>query len=314
MKAVGVMGPDFMPHLFDIDEPTAAPGGVVVEVTAASVNDFDRAAIHGRNTSSTGQRDPVLLGCDFVGRVTAVAADVDYIDVGMVVAGTLAPEMAGKSGTFTDMVAVPAGSVAPVPDGVDLAQVAAVGLAGVAAVDAISALGAARLGNLVIQGPVSEVGGFALQLAKARGAVVAVITPASQVELAWALGADAVIAQGPDPTRSIEAVRDFFGGGADSAIHVAGDLSVAAGLIRPGGKFTSVADTTPPAMRATGSDADYVSTIVAPNGHQLADLLFKVTAYRLHSHVGQTLSFDQICDAFNPASNAKVGRTVLVRG
>jgi hypothetical protein len=38
MKAVGVIGPDFMPRLFDIDEPLAAADGVVVEVMAASVN------------------------------------------------------------------------------------------------------------------------------------------------------------------------------------------------------------------------------------------------------------------------------------
>jgi NADPH:quinone reductase-like Zn-dependent oxidoreductase len=313
MKAVGVMGPDFMPRLFDVDEPTAAPAGVVVEVMAASVNDFDRAAIHGRHSSSMGQRDPVLLGRDFVGRVTAVGADVDYIDVGMVVAGTLAPETAGRSGTFTDMVAVPAGSVAPVPDGVDLTQIAAVGLAGVAAVEAINALGAARLGNLVIQGPVSEVGGFALQLAKAHGAVVAVITSLSQVELAWGLGADVVIAEGPTATPSIAAVRQFFGGGADTAIHLGGDLSVAVGVIRPGGKFTSVADAMMQDAGAIGPDADYVPTIVAPNGHELADLLFKVAAYRLHAYVGQTLSFDQIGDAVNPGSNAIDGRTVLVR-
>ena len=34
MKAVGVTGPDFMPRLFDIGEPIAAPDGVVVDVTA----------------------------------------------------------------------------------------------------------------------------------------------------------------------------------------------------------------------------------------------------------------------------------------
>ena len=45
MKAVGLTGPDFMPHLFDIGEPIAAPDGVVVvDVTATSVNDFDQAA------------------------------------------------------------------------------------------------------------------------------------------------------------------------------------------------------------------------------------------------------------------------------
>jgi NADPH:quinone reductase-like Zn-dependent oxidoreductase len=310
MKAVGVMGPDVMPRLFDIDEPTATIDGVVVEVMAASVNDVDRAAIRRRYSNSMCQRDPVLLGRDFVGRVTAVGDDVGYIGVGMYVAGTLAPQAPGQSGTFTDMVAVPAGAVAPVPDDIDAAQVAAVGLAGVTALDAISALGATRLGNLVIHGPVSEVGGYALQLAKAHGAVVAVITPPGQVELAWGLGADVVIAEGATATQTIQLVRQFFGGGADTAIHVAGDLSVVASVIRPGGKFTSVADT---ATRALGSDVHYVPTIVAPSGHKLADLLFKVAAHRLRSQVGLTLSFDQATNAVNPASNASHGRIVLVR-
>ena len=38
MKAVGVIGPDFEPRLFDVDEPTAVRDGVVVEVMASSVN------------------------------------------------------------------------------------------------------------------------------------------------------------------------------------------------------------------------------------------------------------------------------------
>ncbi|MDT5254667.1 MAG: hypothetical protein QOH07_3621 [Mycobacterium sp.] len=307
MKAVGVTGPDFMPRLFDIDEPVAAPDGVVVEVMATSVNDFDRAAVEGRYVGLTGQLDPVLLGRDFVGRVGAVGDDVDYVEVGMYVAGTLAP---GRSGTFTEMVAVPADSLAPVPDGVDLAQAAGVGLAGVSALDAVGALGATRLGTMVIHGPVSGVGGFALQLAKAHGAVVAAVTLPEEADLARKLGADVVIPQGANATQSIQAVRDFFGGGVDTAIHVAGDLSVAAGVVRPGGKFTSVTDT---ATRAIPSDAEYIPTIVAPSGHKLADLLFKVAADRLHSHVGRTVSFDQVGDAVNAGSNNAGGRTVLVR-
>jgi NADPH:quinone reductase-like Zn-dependent oxidoreductase len=308
MKAVGVTGPDFMPRLFDIDEPVAAPDGVVVDVMATSVNDFDRAAVEGRYIGLTGQLDPVLLGRDFVGRVAAVGDDVDYVEVGMYVAGTLAP---GRSGTFTEMVAVPADSLAPVPDGVDLAQAAGVGLAGLTALDAVGALGATRLGTMVIHGPVSGVGGFVLQLAKARGAVVAAVTLPAQADLAWKLGADVVIPEGANATQSIQAVQDFFGGGGvDAAIHVAGDLSVAAGVVRPGGKFTSVADT---ATRAIRADAEYIPTIVAPSGHKLADLLFKVAAHRLHSHVGRTASFDQVGDAVNADSNNAGGRTVLVR-
>jgi NADPH:quinone reductase-like Zn-dependent oxidoreductase len=310
MKAVGVIGPDFMPSLFDIDEPIAAPDGVVVDVIAASVNDFDRAAVHGRYLGLTGQLDPVLLGRDFVGRVAAVGDDVDYIDVGMYVAGAMAPQAPGRPGTFTDKVAVPAKLLAPVPDGVDVAQAAGVGLAGVTALDAVDVLGATHLGSMVIHGPVSGVGGFALQLAKARGAVVAAVTLPAQADLAWELGADVVIPEGANATQSVQMVRDLFGGSVDTAIHVAGDLSVAAGVVRPGGKFTSVTDT---ATRATRSDADYIPTIVAPSGHKLADLLFKVAAHCLRSHVHRTVSFDQVADAVNPRSNNTDGRIVLVR-
>jgi NADPH:quinone reductase-like Zn-dependent oxidoreductase len=307
MKAVGVVGPDFMPRWFDIDEPVAARDGVIVEVIAASVNDFDRAAVEGRYIGLTGHADPVLLGRDFVGRVAAVGDDVDYIDVGMYVAGTLAPR---QSGTFTEMVKVPAKLLAPVPDGVDLARAAGVGLAGVTALDAVGALGAARLGTMVIHGPVSGVGGFAIQLAKAHGAVVAAVTLPAEADLARELGADVVIPEGANAAQSIQAVRDFFGGGVDTAIHVAGDISVAAGVVRPGGKFTSVTDT---AMRAMRSDAEYIPTVVAPSGHKLADLLFKVAAHRLQSHVGRTLSFDQVGEAVNAGSDNAGGRIVLVR-
>jgi NADPH:quinone reductase-like Zn-dependent oxidoreductase len=309
MKAVGVTGPDFMPRLFDIGAPIAAPGGVVVDVMAASVNDFDRAAVRGRNSGLTDELDPVLLGRDFVGRVATVGDNVDYIDVGMYVAGALAPQAPGQPGTFTEMVAVPASLLAPVPDGVDVAQAAGVGLAGVTALDAVNALGAANLGNMVIHGPVSGVGGFALQLAKARGAVVAAVTVPEQADLAGELGADVVIPEGAKATQSIQKVRNVFGGGADSAIHVAGDRSVVAGVVRPGGRFTSVTDVSTFATRGAG----YVPTIVAPSGHKLADLLFKVASHRLRSRVYRTLSFDQVGDAVIPRGNNTDGRIVLVR-
>jgi NADPH:quinone reductase-like Zn-dependent oxidoreductase len=308
MKAVGVTGPDFVPRLFDIREPIAAHGGVVVDVMAASVNDFDRAAVRGRHVGLTDQRIPVLLGRDFVGRVVTVGDDVDYIDVGMYVAGALAPQAPGQPGTFTEKVAVPASLLAPVPDGVDVAQAAGVGLAGVTALDAVNVLGVANLGNMVIHGPVSGVGGLALQLAKARGAAVALTLP-EQADLAWELGADVVIPEGANATQSIQKVRDVFGAGVDTAIHVAGDRSVVAGVVCPGGRFTSVTDVSTSATRGAG----YVPTIVAPSGHKLADLLFKVASHRLRSRVYRTLSFDQVADAVNPRSDNTGGRIVLVR-
>jgi NADPH:quinone reductase-like Zn-dependent oxidoreductase len=307
MKAMGVIGPDFTPRLFDIDEPTAAPDEVIVDVMAASVNDFDRSAVGGRYTGLT---NPVLLGRDFVGTVAAVGADIDYIEVGMSVAGVSTAQAPRQPGTFSEKVAVAAESLAPVPDGVDLTRAAGVGLAGITALSALDALGAPGLGNLVIHGPVSGVGGFALQLAKARGAVVAAVTPREEVDLARKLGADAVIPEGADVTQTIQKVRYLLGGCVDTAIHIAGDPSLVAGVVRPGGRFTSVAGTAP---RVTRSDIECRPTVVSSSGHKLADLLFKVASRRLQSRVGRTFSFEQVADAIVPGGTYADGRIVLVR-
>jgi NADPH:quinone reductase-like Zn-dependent oxidoreductase len=308
MKAMGVTGPDFMPRLFDVDEPVAAPDGVIVDVIAASINDFDRAAVRGRYLAATDQFAPILLGRDFVGRVVAVGDDVRHVTVGMYVAGALAPQPAGQLGTFADRVAVQERQLAPVPEGLDVVQAAAVGLAGVAAFDAVEALGPACLGSTVIHGPVSGVGGFALQLAKARGAVVAAISPPEQSNLALALGADVVIPDGPTATQSIQKVQSLFGGGVDTAIHVAGHRSVVARVVREGGRFTSAADG--PVFDTRGG---FVPTTVSPSGHKLTDLLFKVAAHRLDSHVHRTVSFDQLADAVIARSTHDGGRVVLLR-
>ena len=310
MKAMGVIRPDFVPRLFDVDEPTALSDGVVVEVLGSSVNEFDRAAARGQFIDPMKQQDPVLLGRDFVGKVVTVGDDVRYIDVGMYVAGAVAPKAAGQPGTFTDKVAVPAQSLAPVPDGVDLAHIAGVGLAGVTALDAVGTLSIIGLETVMIHGPVSGVGGFALQLAKARGAHVTALTKPEQEELAWALGADVVIREDADPAQSVQKVRDLLGGGVDSAIHVAGDLSVTANGVRAGGKYTTtVVGATTPVM---GCGSEFVPTVVAPNGHKLADLLFKVAALRLRSHVSATVTFDQVGAALSPHNNG-AGRVVVLR-
>ena len=308
MKAVGVTGPDFETRLFDVDEPTATGDGVVVEVLASSVNDFDRAAARGHCASQEAPLTPVFLGRDFVGRVTAVGENVNYLDVGMYVAGALAPTASEQTGTFTDKVAVAAEMLAPVPDGIDLPRAAGVGLAAVSALDAVDALEITGLEIVAIQGPVTGVGGYALQLAKARGAVVVALTRADQADLAWELGADVVIPAGLNSKQAVERVRSLFRGGVDSAIHVAGDLSVAADIVRPGGKFTSISSATASVGQL---HPEFVPTMVAPTGHKLADLLFKVAARRLHSHVSATVSFDQVGDAMNSRNDSS--RFVLVR-
>lgn len=296
MKAVGV------------DEPLAGPGEVIVAVMAASVNDVDRAARRGSEGGPAGNGGGAALGRDFVGTVTAVGRGVDFIAVGALVAGVFGPPDAGTPGTFAEKVAVPVGLVAPVPEGIDLAHAAGVGLAGVTALDAVSALGAGGLGRVVIHGPMGGVGGFAVQLAKARGAVVAVVTNPAHVDLARELGADVVLTEDVDSERTIRKVHSRFGN-ADTAIHIAGDPAVAAAVVRPGGRFTSVTGVAP----VDRPGVEYVKTRVVPTGHKLADLLFRVASRRLRSCVRHAVSFERVGDAINLDSATAVGRVVVLR-
>jgi hypothetical protein len=57
---------------------------------------------------------------------------------------------------------------------------------------------------------------------------------------------------------------------------------VVAGVVRHGGRFTS---TNGAATQMTRADIEYRPTVVVPNGHKLADLLFKVASRRLVSRV-----------------------------
>jgi D-arabinose 1-dehydrogenase-like Zn-dependent alcohol dehydrogenase len=61
MKAVGVIGPDFEPRLFDVDEPIPARDGVVVEVMASSVNEFDWAAARGHHARQEDRLVPAVV-------------------------------------------------------------------------------------------------------------------------------------------------------------------------------------------------------------------------------------------------------------
>jgi hypothetical protein len=72
-------------------------------------------------------------------------------------------------------------------------------------------------------------------------------------------------------------------------------------IVHAVGKFTSISGATT-AVRYLHSE--FVPTAVAANGHKLADLLFKVAALRLRSHVSDTVSFDQVGDALIPHNDS----------
>jgi len=97
-------------------------------------------------------------------------------------------------GGFAQYAIVPAANAVPIPDALDFDVAAAASLAGVTAWRALVTRGRVRAGERVlITGASGGVSTMAIQMAKARGAVVIAVTSTPWVSRVEALGADVVL-------------------------------------------------------------------------------------------------------------------------
>jgi NADPH:quinone reductase-like Zn-dependent oxidoreductase len=169
---------------------------VLVKVAATSVNSWDwdlltcTPWLMNRITAPRGPRHRVL-GADVAGRVEAVGPGVTRFRPGDGVYGDLSDCGWGGLGEY---VSAPERVLAPMPAGLSFEQAAAVPQAGVLALQGLRYRGELRAGDAVlINGAGGGVGTFAIQLAKASGAVVTGVDSASKLDAMRSLGADDVI-------------------------------------------------------------------------------------------------------------------------
>ena len=171
----------------EVPDPAAAAGEVVIDVTAAGINRADLLQAAGSYPPPPGASE--IIGLEVSGRISALGAGVTSWSVGDEVCALLA------GGGYAERVAVPAGQVMPVPEGVSLHHAA--GLPEVACT-VWSNLGmAAHLsaGQIVLfHGGASGIGTHGIQVASALGCRVAVTAgSAAKLEVCRTLGADITI-------------------------------------------------------------------------------------------------------------------------
>ena len=233
MKAAYLLqygGPEVLKY-GDLPDPAPAPGQVVVDAHAASVNGADWKVCAGEYNHPSF---PVILGRDFSGVVSAVGTDVKDLKVGDEVFGVLE---AGRDGTYCEKIAIGAAIVAKKPAGLSHVDAAALALTGLTAIRAIEDTLKLKAGEtILIQGGAGGVASFAIQLAKHIGARV--ITTASAGNLAWLkeLGADEVIDYNATDFRkavsNVDAVFETVGG----------DVAMQSfAVLKPGGRAAFIA-------------------------------------------------------------------------
>jgi NADPH:quinone reductase-like Zn-dependent oxidoreductase len=191
-------GPPEVVAIRDIEPPVPKDGEVLVRVCAASVNRADLDALYARWAFLRlflGIRAPRnrRLGLDAAGTVEAVGAGVTRFQPGDQVFGDLSPF--GQD-AFSELVCAPDKAWATVPEGLSFEQAATLPHSAILALQGLRLRDGRTIkaGDAVmVVGASGNVGPFAIQIAKHRGAHVIGVASGSKLELVRSLGADEVI-------------------------------------------------------------------------------------------------------------------------
>jgi len=179
-------GPEVLRYA-DAPDPEPGPGEVLLDVAATAVNRADLVQRQGYYPPPEGASE--ILGLECSGTVAALGAGVEDVEIGSEVCALLA------GGGYAARVAVPAGQVMPLPEGVDLVTAAALPEVAATVWSNVMMVAGLRTGDtFLVHGGAGGIGTFAIQLTKALGArVIATAGSPEKLALCRELGADVAI-------------------------------------------------------------------------------------------------------------------------
>ncbi len=283
-----------------VPAPQRDAGEVLVDVHAVSINPIDWKVRAGMLSKAFPSAFPMTTGRDGAGIIRAAE---DATSVGRRVC-FLAPRGVG---TWAEQIALPAALAVPIPDTLSFTEAAALPLAGISAWAAL--VTAARIGpgiKVLIHAAAGGVGGFAVQIARDRGAAVAATCSHSNIGYVRALGAETVIAYDRETFEErlsgLDIVLDTMGGDVHRRSYA---------VLRKGGMLACLS-----AAPFEDRGADYGVTVkmakVAPDPAVLAELVALAAAGRVKPQVERVLPFSQFAEAhrLSQAGHAR-GKTVL---
>jgi NADPH:quinone reductase-like Zn-dependent oxidoreductase len=226
----------------EVAEPVPVEDEVLVRIRASSLNATDLDWLLGRPglariaTGLRGPRNP-RLGVDVAGVVEAVGPAVTRLRVGDEVFGDL---YGHGFGAFADKACARERAFRPKPASLTIEEAATLPHAGILALHGLRAGGPIHHGERVlINGASGNVGPFAIQMAKARGAVVTGVCSTPKLEFVTSIGADDVIDY---TTQSYTRLGRTW----DRILDVAANKSLLAvrRALAPGGSYTWLGGTT----------------------------------------------------------------------
>jgi NADPH2:quinone reductase len=315
-KASG--GPEVL-DVVEMPDPVPGPGQAVIAVSAIPLLYLDTQIRAGRAQAWFPVTPPYVLGAGVAGQVAAVGPGVDDRWAGRrVVADTLG------GGGYLEQALVDAGSLVPVPDGLDLAGAAALLHDGRTAVGLMEALSPRPGEQVLVTGAAGGLGVLLVQLARRAGCrVIAAAGGPQKLDLARRLGAE----QAVDYTRpgwekqvleltggrGVDVVFDGAGGPAGQAafaVTAHGGRFSAHGA--PGGGFAPIDPGDARRREITVSGIDRVQFGPDEARRLTGQALAEAAAGHLQPVIGQRFPLEQAAEAHRVIeARAVTGKTLL---
>ncbi|MFI5955865.1 NAD(P)H-quinone oxidoreductase [Cryptosporangium sp. NPDC051539] len=178
-------GPDVL-RWTEVPDPEPGPGEVLIDIVASAVNRADLMQRQGFYPPPPGA--PEYPGLECSGRIAALGPGVEGWNVGDEVCALLA------GGGYAEKVAVSAGQLLPVPEGVSLAEAAGLPEVYCTVWSNVFAIGRLAPGDtFLVHGGAGGIGTAAIQLAAAYGARVFCTASPAKHPRCLALGAERAI-------------------------------------------------------------------------------------------------------------------------
>lgn len=283
MKAVRIHaygGPDVLTYE-DVPRPQPADDELLIRIYAAAVNPVDWKVREGYLKEMLGHRLPLIPGWDVSGVVTEIGAQVSRFKVGDEIYSR--PDIK-RDGAYAEYIVIRESEAAFKPKSLDHVQAAAIPLAALTAWQSLlDAAGLAEGQRVLIHAAAGGVGGFAVQLAKWRGAYVIGTASEPKHDYLRSLGADEVIDYRTTPFESV--VKDV-----DIVFDtLAGDTQERSWqVLKKGGILVSILQPPSP-EQAAAHGVRQAFVFVQPHAEQLRQLAQLADAGQLRPCVTQVL-------------------------
>jgi NADPH2:quinone reductase len=306
--------------LGEIETPRPGPGEVRVKLAVSGVNPSDVKGREGRTRKIAFPR--VIPHSDGAGVIDMVGDGVAAARVGERV-WTWNAQWKRAFGTCAEYVVLPAALAVSLPDHVTFEEGACFGIPAMTAYHAVAVAEAWAGSTILVAGGAGAVGHYAIQFAKARGAVViTTVSSAEKARIAEDAGADHVIDyKAENVGERVMELTDKAGVDAVVELDLSANAKLIPGVLRPRGTvviYGTGGEATLPAqwllVNAVALKFIFVYELTAEERQAAIDTITRMLMEkRLANNVAATLPLSDIVVAHETVEQGKVAGNVVVR-